>query len=131
MLILDWEDSLETIGIEIDSLNKEAVKTIKTSTVHIVGEEPTTWRVRCSLEDDGGYQIKIKYAEKDQRGDLRRWLEEHPDRDYFRGTTTIIVKVNPQTGRAKKRGRFEWNSVAKDGTLEGKWKDSGRNVGNA
>lgn len=123
MLILDWEDSLETIGIEIDSLCKKAVRAVKTSKVRIVRERPTTiWRVRCSLEDNGSYQIKVKYAEKDQRKDLRRWLEEHDHRDYFRGITTIFVEVDPRTGRTKKRGRFKWSPVAKDGTLEGKWR---------
>ena len=132
MLILEWlesagavENLLEAIDIEIDSLDKESNKeAVKTSKVHIVEEKstwPTTWQVRCSLENDGDYQIKVKYAEKDQRKDLRRWLEKRDDRDYLCGTTTIFVKVDPQTGKAKKTGRFEWNSVAEDGTLKGKW----------
>ena len=132
MLMLDWkksagaeEDFWEFLDFDVDHLTKNTVmKVVRSDTVLRTGES-TKWVVKCSCkEDDGGHRIKVRYAEKDQSNKLRSWLRERADRDYLCGTTTIFVEKDPQTGKAKKTGRFEWDAEAEDGWMEGQWEVS-------
>ena len=129
MLFLKWkksagadQDSRELFRFDVDHLTKNSVRKVKCSKVCFPGGETCIWRVKCSLEeDDDGHRIKVRYAEENQTGWVRRWLQNLIYGDYYTGKTTIFVKRN-ESGQAKKTGRFKWNPKAQNGEIEGRWR---------
>ena len=126
-IVIKWDSGMEYLAIDLDNLDANEVGEITETREWWPRTGNVYWTVQCQLEEiDGGHQVRVTYEEANQNDEnIQRRIGQDGPRGWF-GTSTIIVKRDPQTNRAGTEGPCDWEDVYPEWNGRSHWRIVGR-----
>ena len=126
-IVIRWDSGIEYLEIDLDNLDANGVGEITETREWWPQTGNVYWTVRCQLEEvDGGHQVRVTYEEANQNDEnIQKRIGREGPPGWF-GTSTIIVKRDPQTNRAGTEGPCDWEDECPEWNGRSRWRIVGR-----